>query len=51
MTMTLEVLSDFIRQSSNRVCKAKRLRTVRAVLRADDWTEKRINEWLKENKL
>lgn len=51
MTMTLDTLADFVRQSANRVCKAKRLRTVRAVLRVEDWTEKQINQWLKENKL
>lgn len=51
MTMTLDILIRFIQDASNRVCKAKRLRTVRAVLRADHWTEAQINKWLKEQKL
>lgn len=52
MTMTLDVLVDFVQQSSNRTCKAKRLRTVRDVLRANyHWSEAQINKWLKENQI
>ena len=48
MTM---LLAEFVRQSKNRVCKARRLRIVRDVMRSDHWTEARIDKWLKEQKL